>query len=169
MLARVFPPDVPPVTRRMLLAGAVGIPLLLSTSACTEDPPADLPADPAREALQAAREVEAATLLSLGGWSPDEDASVVTPADAREAVSAHVDALDDALSATPSATPPPSGSGSEEQVPEISTDQVVVALDAAADNHTRALRTASPEISPLLASIAASDATLAAAIRLSSR
>ena len=61
------------------------------------------------------------------------------------------------------------GIESYELAPSLSTEQVVALLDTAADAHTRALRSASPAISPLLASIAASDAALAAAVRRSSR
>jgi hypothetical protein len=174
MLTRVFPSGSAPVTRRRLLVGAVGVPLLLSASACTEDAPADLPADPDRDALQAARDVEAATLVSLENW-PAEDvgSSAVTPAAARTVVSAHVDVLDQTLGqplGQPlSRAPTASGAESYELDRTLSTGQVVALLDSAADAHTRALRGASPEISPLLASIAASDAALAAAIRQSSR
>ncbi len=170
MLTRVFPSGSAPVTRRRLLVGAVGVPLLLSASACTEDAPAELPADPDRDALQAARDVEAATLVSLENW-PAEDvgSSAVTPAAARTVVSAHVDVLDQTLSQPPSRAPTASRSESYELDRTLSTGQVVALLDSAADDHTRALRGASPEISPLLASIAASDAALAAAIRQSSR
>jgi hypothetical protein len=114
-----------------------------------------------------------AALASIDGWWPDGDESSITAPNASAVVGAHVIALDDALSATPTPavqtqTPSPSSSFSVEVVPPPSTGQVVALLDDAARQHTRALRTASPEISPLLASIAASDAALAAAIRRSS-
>ncbi len=168
MLARVFPSGSSPVTRRRLLVGAAGVPLLLSASACTQDPADDLPVDPDREALEAAYEVEAATLASLEGWSLKANDSTVTPTEARTVINAHISALAMALSATPSAAPSSSGSESYELVPTLSTAQTAAVLDSAADDHTRALRSASPEISPLLASIAASDAALAAALRRSS-
>jgi hypothetical protein len=166
MLARVFPSVPAPVTRRRVLVAVAGFPLLLSASACSEDAPVDLPADPDREALEAAHEVEAEALSSLAGWTPGSDDSGIAPAEARAVIGAHLAALAAALSSTPSATP--SASESNELVPTLSTAQVVTVLDSAADDHTRALRDASPEISPLLASIAASDASLAAAIRRSS-
>ena len=139
--------------------------MLLAMGACTEDPPVEPPADSDREALEAAREAEAAALAAMEGWEARTDASAVAPTEARTVVIAHVTALDDALSATPA--PSPTGSESLERVPAPSTEQVVALLDDAAGQHTRALRTSSPEISPLLASIAASDAALAAAIRRS--
>jgi hypothetical protein len=167
MLIGVFPPVQASVTRRRVLLSAVGGPLLLSIGACTDDPPAQPPADPDREALQAARDVEAGALAAMVGWDTAADESSVTPTDARATVGAHVSALDKALTATP--TPTPTGSGDAyELLPSPDSWQVVVALRSAAKHHTRALRTASPEISPLLASIAASDAALAAAIWRSS-
>ncbi|MCZ3390199.1 MAG: hypothetical protein LH645_14035 [Actinomycetia bacterium] len=165
----MFPPVPASLTRRRLLLGAVGAPLLLSIGACTDDPPVDLPTDPDRAALEAAQEVEAATRASLEGWPASADYSAVTPADASAVVSAHISALATALSMSPAALPSPSGSEPDVLRPTLSTSEVVAVLDAAASDHTRALRTASPEISPLLASIAASDATLATAILRSNR
>ncbi len=168
MLARVLSLGPAPVTRRVLLIGAVGIPMSLSVTACTGDAPVDLPADPDREALEAAQEVEVATLAALEGWPMDANDGTVTRAEVSSAISAHIAALVAALTSTPPAIPSPSGSGSYALIPTLSTAQVVAMLDSAASEHTRALRTASPEISPLLASIAASDAAVAAAIRQSS-
>ncbi len=173
MLIRVFPPVPASMTRRRLLLGGLGASLLLSVSACTEDPPADLPTDPDRDALEAAKGLEVTTLASLAGWTAGDDDSAVTPTRARAVVGAHISALATALSTPPTTsappTPVPSGSESFLPAPVDFTKQVVAALDAAASDHTRALRTASPQITPLLASIAASDAALAAAIRRSSR
>jgi hypothetical protein len=175
MLIRVLPPVPASVTRRRVLLAAAGGPLVFSIGACTDDPPVEPPADPDREALEAAREVEMTALASIEEWWPDVAESSITAPNASAVVGAHVIALDDALSATPTPavqpqtpSPSPSPSLSMELVPAPSTAQVVALLDDAARQHTRALRTASPEISPLLASIAASDAALAAAIRRSS-
>ena len=166
MLIRVHPSVPASVTRRRVLLGAVGGSLLLSTGACTDDPPVEPPIDPDRVALEAALELEAAALVSLQGWSASAGDRAVTQADALAVVSAHVTALGAALGTTPSASPSPSDS--YELVPTLSTGQAVALLDDAASDHTRSLRTASAPISPLLASVAASDAALAAAIRRSS-
>lgn len=159
MLARVLPPGSPPMTRRRLLAGTASVPLLMAASACTGDPPAALPADPDRAALEAARDVEAELLDSLAGWS--DQGTLVDKRRVNEVLEAHLAALDTALGSSPSPNPSPSPSTPA----AIPTSTAVALVDSATRDHTRALRSASAAISPLLASIAASDAALAGALR----
>lgn len=167
MLARVLPAAFPPVTRRSLLAGTASLPLLLAASACTSDPPAALPPDPDRAALDAARDVEAELLDSLAGWS--EPGMLLDKRTTSEVLAAHLAALDTALGSSPAPSPSSSSFDSDQlsqSMPAaIPTSTAVALVDAAARDHTRALRSASAAISPLLASIAASDAALAGALR----
>lgn len=167
MLVRVLPLDPAAPMRRQVLLGAVGAPLLLIIGGCTDQPAVEVAPDPDRQTLEATEEIEAETLSALAGWSDGADNSAVSRDEARSVISAHIAALATALSAPPSTAPSSSESESYELVPTLSTAQAVAALDSAADEHTRALRSASAEISPLIASIAASDAALAAAIRRS--
>ncbi|MCZ3386302.1 MAG: hypothetical protein LH630_04920 [Actinomycetia bacterium] len=148
------------MTRRRLLTAAVGVPLLLSASACTEDPPVAPPTDPARDALEAARSVEVTTLESLQNWSVDAGTGTA-PVIVGEVLIGHVAALDEALGTSP--TPRPLESTDRNTA--LTLKGVIDLLDAAAAAHTKALRTAPAAVSPLLASIAASDAVLAAATR----
>ena len=159
MLTRV-PPEVTPVTRRRVLMGAATAPVLLLATACTEEPVAPVAPDPDRDALQAAFDIEGGLLAALSSWtapSGDDKTAVL------QVIESHIDALRTSLGSQQS-----SGSASPSS-PAESTVSVTRMLDAAADEHSRALRTASPPISPLLASIAASDAALAASLRGSSR
>jgi hypothetical protein len=169
MLARVLTPGPTPVTRRRVLLGVAGAPLalaVLTVSSCTEDPPAAPAPDPDREALESARGVENELRATILTWTaePAEQSTALTVVDG------HLSALDVALGAASAATmsgsPVPSASSAD--LP-TSTATLVTRLDVAVDEHTMALRSASPQISPLLASIAASDAALGAAVRRSTR
>lgn len=158
-----------PLSRRALVAGAMAVPAV-ALAACSRTPePA--PADPERQQLEAAREVEAQLLVAL--QSDDS-----TPSDATEAVEQHLQALAGALgeteptpsaSASPSATSSPSVTASSAPSDGLAILSPVKAADRAADEHTRGLRVATARITPLLASIAASDAAIAAALRAGER
>jgi hypothetical protein len=120
----------------------------MAMAACTSDTSA--PVDPDRELLDSALEVERDLLDAVAGGDTPAEAS------AQDAVREHIAALEQALgqsaalSTSPSVMAPPAR-----------------AADRAANAHTRALRTASAPISPLLAAIAASDAAIAATLRSS--
>jgi hypothetical protein len=153
-------------SRRRVLRGAAMLPVtgaMAVLGGCTEDAPPAEP-DPDRVHLEAARDVESQTLQALIADGPTPDAAT----DASAVLQSHIDALDAALRTAPS--PAASSTDSLSGLPSASPTEpangaAVQALDAAATSHTRALRTASAAITPLLASIAASDAALAAALR----
>ena len=146
--------------REVLLLGAVSLPLLLS--ACTNED-ATPPADPDRVSLEEALGVETALLVTVAnvrGSGTGAEQSV-------HAVQAHVMTLASALRQSPSATAgiaTPSGASASPALP-VSVDDAVRAADRAASAHTRALRSSSAEVTPLLASIAASDAAVASVLR----
>lgn len=153
-----------PLDRRALLrAMGVGVPAgVLLVSGCRAQTPPPTP-DPDRLALERALAVEEQLADAVAGLPPDLRSPLT--ATEVEVVDAHVQVLRSALdvasqsaspSASPSASLPPSSAG---------LDDVLTAADAATDSHTLALRRASASISPLLASLAASDAALAALVR----
>ena len=150
----------PSLSRRTALWGALTLPLLVSACTNNEATPA---ADPDRIALEAALEVEQELLGVVERWNR----SGRLPVDAINVVNNHVSTLGIALGkASPS--PSPTGSSSYLLVPggpSVSTQAVIAAADSATNKHTRALRSASPTITPLIASIAASDAAIAAFLR----
>ena len=157
----------PAFSRRTALCGALTLPLLLS--ACTNDD-ATPAADPDRAALESALDVELALYDVVGNMQGLRIRDALQPLGA---VQAHVDALDSALGQPPSVTAElaplgsasPSVSSSPSPSPFSTVEEAIRAADRAVNSHTRALRTASAEISPLLASIAASDAAVAAFLR----
>ncbi len=160
MLTRV-PPELTPMTRRRVLLGAAASPLLFVATACTEDPAPTVATDPDREALQAAYATEDELSSALTSWTaprPEDKAAAVG------IVAQHLEALSTSLGGASSLESTASASASASS-PAETTATVIRRLDAAADEHSRALRTSSAEISPLLASIAASDASLAASLR----
>lgn len=167
MLTRV-PSDLTDVARRRVLLGAAAAPLMLVATGCTDEPAPQVVVDPDREALEAAYGVEDQLGRLLTQWtsSPDE---ARTRADA--VIGQHLDALSASLGGVlggeplPTASPPESDPAASPDASTATTTDLVRALDDAADAHSRALRTASAPISPLLASIAASDAALAASLR----
>jgi hypothetical protein len=151
-----------PLPRRALLrvAGtAVPAGLLLTVAGCTEEasPP---PPDPDRSALENALAVEEQLREVVTALPPEWQGAVA--AEAVVVVEAHLDVLRSALGES---TPSPSGSSSPSMAPPADLVDVLAATDAAVDSHTSALRQASAAISPLLASLAASDAALAALVR----
>ena len=156
MLTRV-PPELTPMTRRRVLLGAAVSPLLVVATACTEDPPPTVAPDPDREALQAAYLTEDELRSALTGWASSR-------ADAKAAavgvVDQHLQVLSTSLGGAPSLESTASASN-----PAETTATVIRRLDAAADEHSKALRTSGAQVGPLLASIAASDAALAASLR----
>jgi hypothetical protein len=150
----------------LLRAGAGAAALsTLGLAGCT-DQVEPAPPDPDRVALEQALAVEASLLAVLSAW---EDGGA-TALDAVEVVDQHVQVLRAALGASPSPSPtepsPPSQpSPTEPSAADPSTADVQRGIDDAADAHSAALRTASAGVSPLLASLAASDAALAAWLR----
>ena len=161
----------PTLTRRRLLVGGLCLPVL-ATTACTDDPEL-APPDPDRLALEAALDVELALYLVVGNLKADVDDALMVS----DAVEAHVQALDSALRQSPSmtfevapfdsASPAPSLSPSPSPSAQAFTtvEEAIRAADRAVNAHARALRSASAEITPLVASIAASDAAVAAYLR----
>jgi hypothetical protein len=167
MLAAVHPT----LSRRRLLVGGLCLPVL-ATTACTDDPEQP-PLDPDRVALESALNVEVGLLMLVGNLKAEgRDTAMVFGA-----VEEHVDALDAALGQPPSTTyelaplgsPSPSPSDSPSSAPTPSAfataDEAIRTADRAVNAHLRALRSASAEITPLLASLAASDAAVAAYLR----
>jgi hypothetical protein len=183
MLARVLDADPTSVTRRRVLLGASGFPLVLAAStvsACTDDPPVAPPPDPDRQALESAHVIEGDLRATILAWTAESALQPTAPGSkelqvtALAVVDGHLSALDAALGSSASAsTDPPEGSSSAPSTSAadlpVSTATLVASLDAVVDEHTEALRSASPAISPLLASVAASDAALGAAVRRSAR
>lgn len=157
MLTRV-PPELTPMTRRRVLLGAAVSPLLFVATACTEDPPPTVAPDPDRDALQAAYVTEDQLRSALTSWAAprgDDKAAAVGIVDQ------HLEVLSTSLGGASS----PERTSSASAGPAETTATVIRRLDAAADEHSKALRTSSAQIGPLLASIAASDAALAASLR----
>lgn len=161
----------PTLSRRRLLVGGLCLPVLAAT-ACTDDPEQP-PPDPDRVALETALEVELDLYLVVGNLKTDaRDALMVS-----DAVEAHVQALDTALGQPPSMTyelapvdsvspaPSPSASPSPSAQAFTTVEEAIRATDRAVNAHARALRSASAEITPLVASITASDAAVAAYLR----
>jgi hypothetical protein len=158
----------PTLSRRQLLLSGLCLPVLATTAACTGDPE-EPPTDPDRVALETALDIEVDLYMVVGnlkGGGPD----ALT---AFSAVEAHVQALDTALGQPPSTTfelaPVDSASPALSPSPSaqafVSVDEAIRATDRAVNAHVRALRSASAEISPLVASIAASDAAVSAYLR----
>lgn len=151
-----------PLPRRALLRLAgTGVPagLLLTVAGCTEEtsPP---PPDPDRVALENALVVEE-QLRDVVAALPTDPQWAVT-LEATGVVGVHLEVLRTALGES---TPSPSVSSSPSTGWPADLVDLLEATDAAVDSHTAALRQASPAISPLLASLAASDAALAALVR----
>jgi hypothetical protein len=151
-----------PLPRRAVLrvaGAAVPTGLLLAVAGCTgqASPP---PEDPDRSALEDALAVEEQLRDVVVALPPEQQRAVV--AVAVDTVEAHLDVLRSSLG---DATPSPSVSFSPSAGPPVGLVDLLAATDAAVDSHTVALRQASPAISPLLASLAASDAALAALVR----
>lgn len=129
--------------------------------------------DPDRSALENALDIEQTLYLVVGNVTSG-GRDIVR---ALFAVSAHLRALDTALgqpasvvaalegirTPLPTASPSPSPSQSSGRPPTV--EQAVRAADRAVNAHVRALRSASATVTPLLASIAASDAAIAAFLR----
>jgi hypothetical protein len=150
--------------RRLLLAGPAAA--LGALAACSE--PEAPPIDPDRVALEsalAAEEVLAAAIAASTFDSPELRVQALAVSDR------HVSELREALGAgsAGSASPAPSPSPTTAGPSTGSTDDLVRVLDQTADAHTRALRRAPASLVPFLASLAASDAALAAAVRQEAR
>jgi hypothetical protein len=159
-----------------MLLGAASMPLLVagctSGAGDTVDTDGSVP-DPDRSALENALDIEQ-TLYFVVGNVTSGGRDIVR---ALFAVSAHLRALDTALgqpasvvaalegirTPLPTASPSPSPSQSSGRPPTV--EQAVRAADRAVNAHVRALRSASATVTPLLASIAASDAAIAAFLR----
>ncbi|MFL6182726.1 MAG: hypothetical protein ACJ73J_10510 [Actinomycetes bacterium] len=154
-----------PLSRRAALGGALALPFLVS--ACTQDDRAPA-TDPDRTALEAALEAEKDLYMVIANLKTGGGRAGLQPF---WAVDAHVKALDAALGQAPSVTfdiappgsPSPPPSPSQQRSPSV--DEAIRAADHAVNAHDRALRAASAEITPLIASIAASDAAVAAYLR----
>jgi hypothetical protein len=159
-----------------MLLGAASMPLLVagctSGAGDTVDTDGSVP-DPDRSALENALDIEQTLYLVVGNVTSG-GRDIVR---ALFAVSAHLRALDTALgqpasvvaalegirTPLPTASPSPSPSQSSGRPPTV--EQAVRAADRAVNAHVRALRSASATVTPLLASIAASDAAIAAFLR----
>jgi hypothetical protein len=177
-------PGVPvPLTRRALLVGlAAG-----ATAACTGSPSVLAPSPPAAPtADQLAREAAIAREQELSRLSAVALAAYPVMTAARTALSyhaQHIRALSETLRPSPSSSasvsssaPPGSASPSVAARASESTSRVTgsraatarslaSALVDASDAHRSAVATASPDLARLLASIAGSDAALAAVLR----
>ena len=151
-----------PLSRRSLVFAPVtsGLGLMASglvmtglISGCTEQPQA-APVDADRVALTQAREREQLLLDQVRSWTPSrrEPHSTV-----ERVVEGHIVALDDVLGASPTQA--------AADVENLTTLALAHAADRAADQHTRALRSTGAEPARLVASIAASDAAVAAHLR----
>lgn len=150
--------------RALLRAAGAGLPagVLVAVSGCRAQTPPPAP-DPDRVALQRALAVEEQLAVAVAGLPPDRHPSLTDTA--VEVVDTHVQVLTSALGTTsPSASPAASPSAGSSPS-STGLDDVLTAAGAAADSHTFELRRASASISPLLASLAASDAALAALVR----
>lgn len=154
-----------PLDRRALLrAMGAGVPvgMLVSVSGCRAQAPPPAP-DPDRTALQRALAVEEQLAVAVTGLPPDRHQDLT--ATAVEVIEAHVQVLRSTLGTAPPAVSPSTSPSADPPPPSTGLDDVLTAAGAAADSHTRELRRASASISPLLASLAASDAALAALVR----
>lgn len=153
----------PTLSRRRAILGGLCLPMLAAT-ACTSDPEQP-PPDPDRVALESALDIELNLSMVMGNLKAEGLDALM----AFGAVEAHVKALDTALGQPPSVTAEvaPLGSASPSPSPPTfaSVEEGIRAADRAVNAHSRALRSVSAEITPLLASIAASDAAVAAYLR----
>jgi hypothetical protein len=142
-----------------MLSGAVVGTVAGVLAGCTSEPEAP-PVDPDRLHLEGARDVEA-QLLEVLRAAPTGD----VPEAAVVAVEQHLTALDAALGRQGAPSSSASASSSTSASPTDAQTGPLRAADRAAAQHTKALRSTSAAITPLLASIAASDAAIAAALR----
>jgi hypothetical protein len=151
---------MPPVSRRSVLIaplGAVAV-LLVGCRSSTEEP---APVDPDRVSLTAALEREESLLQLTAGWRGTTD--LLTPAAAMAMVTAHIDALKQTLGGGP--TPTASVTPTQDNPPASSDRQLAAAASDTALAHRRALMTTGGPTARLLASLSASDAALARAVR----
>ena len=158
-------PAMPTVSRRAFVISPVAAAGSLLTlglvSGCTDKPSA-IPVDPDRVALLAALERERGLLAQSLRWEGDE----VPAAEVHRVLQTHVERLADTVSTpvTPTSTatsPTPTTS----VVTAPSTLDVAREADRVADEHTQSVSAAGAETAQLLASLAASDAAVAAYLR----
>jgi hypothetical protein len=163
-------PAMPTVSRRAFVISPVaaagslvasGLTLGL-VSGCT-DKPSPIPIDPDRVALLAAFERERSLLAQSLLW----DGEAVPAAEVRAVLQTHVERLASTVSTpvTPTSTATPTLTGSS-VVTEPSTLDLAREAGRVADEHTQSIPAAGAQTAQLLASLAASDAALAAYLRI---
>jgi len=157
-------PAMPPVSRRafvILPAAGAGSLLLGLVPGCT-DKPSSVPVDPDRVALLAALERERSLLAQSLSWEGD----AVPATEVRRVLQTHVERLASTVRApvTPTSTTTPTPT-STSVVTVPSTFDLAREADRVADGHTQSIPAAGAETAQLLASLAASDAALAAYLR----
>lgn len=158
-------PAMPTVSRRAFVISPVAAAGSLLTlglvSGCTDKPSA-IPVDPDRVALLAALERERSLLAESLLWEGD----AVAAAEVHLVLQTHVERLADTVSTpvtpTSTATPTPT---STSVVTAPSTLDLAREADRVADGHTQSIPAAGAETAQLLASLAASDAAVAAYLR----
>lgn len=145
------------VSRRTVLVAPVALALGASVAGCTA-PPAPIAHDPDRDALDAALLLEQSLSSHAGTWTggPVSRESVIHVLDA------HVTRLTQTLG--PSASPTTPSPTTPPPTPSTSTQALRTAAARAATAHTKASQSAGPQTAQLLASLAASDAAIAAAL-----
>ena len=161
-------PAMPTVSRRAFVISPVAAAdsLLASgltfglVSGCTDKPSA-IPIDPDRVALLAALEREQSLLAQSLSWEGD----AVPAAEVHRALQTHVERLASTVSTsvTPTATPTPT---STSVVTSPSTLDLAREANRVADVHAQSIPAAGGETAQLLASLAASDAAIAAYLRI---
>ncbi len=158
-------PAMPPVSRRAFVltpvAAAGSILASWLVTGCTDEP-SPTPVDPDRMALLAALEREQDLLAQSLSWEGD----AVPAAEVRRVLQIHVDRLASTVGTTVTPTPTESPTPTDSSTATVlSTSELAREADRAADGHTQLLASAGVEPAQLLASLAASDAALAAYLR----
>jgi hypothetical protein len=160
-------PAMPTVSRRAFVISPVAAAgsLLASgltlgfVSACTDEP-ALIPIDPDRVALLAALDRERNLLAQGASWQGD----AVPATEVQRVLHIHVERLASTVRTSVTSTSPTPTSTPVVVVP--STLELAREADRVADEHTRSIPAAGAETAQLLASLAASDAALAAYLRM---
>lgn len=152
---------MPSVTRRTVLAAPVILAATAALAGCS-DPAPPVAVDPDRERLAAALVIESGLLDDVAAWT----GSSVLRDQLVAVFTTHVERLRQTL-ADPaggaSTTSSPSAQPSE-SAPPVTTVQLTQRVGRAVVAHSRALREADPPTAQLLASLAASDTAVSAAL-----
>lgn len=145
------------VSRRLVLTAPVALALGASVSGCTA-PPAPVAPDPDRDALDAALVIE----RSLRSRAGTLTGGSVSRTSITRVLDTHISRLVETLG--PSASSPSPSPSTPPPSPATTPRELQTATERAASAHTKVSQGAGPQTAQLLASLAASDAAIAAAL-----